>query len=266
VAPHRATASSVRACPSFPAPRATLTLSPPTWRCPCCPAPRCAQFNGKDLLNGQTDGSSFPNGGLRATHTAGAFITVDPESAPFIMGDTMFLPAVVAAYSGVSLDEKTPLHRSVQALSKEGKRLLGLMGLKTAGLVNNIGLEQEIFLIPRDAYFRRPDLQFTGRTVMGRSPARGQEMSDHYMAPLSEASPALACMQAIQDKCFKVGIPLRTRHREVAPNQYEFAPLFGPVVSQTDQNLVVMQARGGACVHSRLAGCARAPQCMRGVV
>jgi glutamine synthetase len=154
-----------------------------------------SQFSGKDLLNGQTDGSSFPNGGLRATHTAGAFITADPESAPFIMGDCVYIPAVLAAYSGVSLDEKTPLHRSVQALSKEGTRLLGLLGVKTAGLVNNIGLEQEFFLISREAYFKRPDLQFTGRTVMGRSPARGQEMSDHYMAPLSSTTPALACMQ-----------------------------------------------------------------------
>ena len=198
-------------------------------------------FSGKDLLNGQTDGSSFPNGGLRATHTAGAYLTVDPESPPFIMNDTVFIPAVLAAYSGVALDEKVPLHRAVQALSKEGVRLLGHLGLKTAGLVNNIGLEQEIFLIPRAAFFKRPDLQFAGRTVMGRLPARGQEMSDHYMAPLSDASPTLACMQAIQEKCFKMGIPLRTRHREVAPNQYEFAPMFGTVVTQTDQNLVVMQ-------------------------
>ena len=186
---------------------------------------RSSQFSGKDLLNGQTDGSSFPNGGLRATHRAGAYLTVDPESPPFIMNDTVFIPSVLAAYSGVALDEKVPLHRAVQSLSKEGVRLLGHLGLKTKGLVNNIGLEQEIFLISRDAYYARPDLQFTGRTVMGAFPARGQEMSDHYMAPLSESTPALACMQAIQDKCFKMGIPLRTRHREVAPNQYEFAPV-----------------------------------------
>ena len=166
---------------------------------------------------------------------------MDPESPPFILGDTMFIPSVLGAYTGVALDEKVPLHRAVQALSKEGARLLASMGVKTSGLVNNIGLEQELFLIPRDAFFKRPDLQFCGRTVIGRLPGRGQEMSDHYMAPLSESTPALSCMQEIQDRCFKVGIPLRTRHREVAPNQYEFAPLFGPVVSQVDQNLVVMQ-------------------------
>ncbi len=155
----------------------------------------------------------------------------------------VYLPAVLAAYTGVALDEKVPLHRSCQALSKEGARLLGLLGLKTSGLVCNIGLEQELFLVPREAYYKRPDLQFAGRTVMGRMPGRGQEMSDHYMSPLSEATPALACMQEIQRRCFKVGIPLKTRHREVAPNQFEFAPMFGSVVTQTDQNLVVMQAR-----------------------
>ena len=126
--------------------------------------PRClkrpfAQFTGKDLLNGQTDGSSFPNGGLRATHCAGAFLTVDPESPPFLIGDTIFIPAVVAAYTGFALDEKTPLHRANQALSKEGARLLGHLGLSTSGLVNNIGLEQELFLVPREQFFRRPDLQ-----------------------------------------------------------------------------------------------------------
>jgi len=199
------------------------------------------KFSGKDMLNSQTDGSSFPNGGLRATHTAAAFITIDPDSPPFIMGDTVYLPSVVGAYTGVALDEKTPLHRASQALSKQGKRLLGLMGHNTSGLVANIGLEQELFLVNREAYYKRPDLQFAGRTVTGRAPPRGQEMSDHYMAPLSEAQPALMAMTEIQERCFKLGIPLRTRHREVAPNQYEFAPMFGPVHQQIDQNLVVMQ-------------------------
>ena len=111
--------------------------------------------------------------------------------------------------------------------------------------------DSRLFLISRDAYFARPDLQFTGRTVMGAFPARGQEMSDHYMAPLSDASPALACMQAIQEKCFKMGIPLRTRHREVAPNQYEFAPMFGTVVTQS------------ACPVANIAAWLRVLTCMR---
>jgi len=105
----------------------------------------------------------------------------------------------------------------------------------------NIGLEQEFFLIPREAYYRRPDLQFTGRTIMGKDAPRGQEMCDHYMAPPSLATPALACMQEMQDECWRLGIPLKTRHREVAPGQYEFAPLYGLNTTQVDQNLMVMQ-------------------------
>mmetsp|Transcript_1660 Transcript_1660/g.6306 ORF Transcript_1660/g.6306 Transcript_1660/m.6306 type:complete len:709 (-) Transcript_1660:164-2290(-) len=198
-------------------------------------------FTGEMLLQGETDGSSYPNGGMRATHTAGGYLSLDPLSPMFIREDTVFIPACFVSYNGDALDEKTPLHRAVQSMSTEGTRLLGLMGYKTDGLINNIGLEQELFLVPRHAFYRRPDLQFTGRTIMGKSAARGQEMSDHYMAPISRATTAFDCMRQIQMECFKMGIPLKTRHREVAPNQYEFAPLFGNCISQTDQNLMVMQ-------------------------
>jgi len=198
-------------------------------------------FKGKNILKGETDGSSYPNGGLRATHAAGGYLSVDPTSPIFLRGDTIFIPSCLVSYYGHALDEKTPLLRSCDALSKEGARLLKHLGYKVNGLVTNIGLEQELFLIPRDAYMRRLDLQMAGRTIIGRMPPRGQEMSDHYMAPPSLTCPALACMQEIQEECFKMGIPLRTRHREVAPNQYEFAPLFGFVTTQIDQNLVVMQ-------------------------
>jgi len=198
-------------------------------------------FKGKDLTKGETDGSSFPNGGLRATHTAGGYLGLDPSSPIFLRGDTIYLPSCFVSYHGHALDEKTPLHRSVQAMSEAGTRLLGLMGHKTSGLNSNLGLEQEFFLVPREAYFRRPDLQLCGRTIMGKDAPRGQEMSDHYMAALQEEGPAKACMQEIQDQCFKLGIPLKTRHREVAPNQFEFAPLFGTASTQVDQNIVVMQ-------------------------
>eukprot|EP01038_Epipyxis_sp_PR26KG_P006842 gene6842-9366_t len=198
-------------------------------------------FKGKNILKGETDGSSYPNGGLRATHRAGAYLSVDPTSPIFLRGDTIFIPACLVSFNGHALDEKTPLLRASDALSKEGARLLNLLGYKVSGLSANIGLEQELFLIPRNAYLRRPDLQLAGRTVIGKMPPRGQEMSDHYYAPPSLSSPALACMQEIQAQCFKLGIPLRTRHREVAPNQYEFAPLFGTVTTQIDQNVMVMQ-------------------------
>lgn len=199
-------------------------------------------FKGKDLIKGETDGSSYPNGGLRGTHCAGGYLCIDTSSPIFLRGDTMFIPSAFVSYYGAALDEKTPLLRANAALNKQGCRLLKHLGLDVSdGLRANIGLEQEIFLIPREAYYKRPDLQLTGRTIMGKDAPRGQEMCDHYMAPLSSATPALACMQEIQDECFKLGIPLKTRHREVAPNQFEFAPLFGLNTTQIDQNLMVMQ-------------------------
>mmetsp|Transcript_40131 Transcript_40131/g.99328 ORF Transcript_40131/g.99328 Transcript_40131/m.99328 type:complete len:722 (+) Transcript_40131:67-2232(+) len=199
------------------------------------------ELKGKNILFGETDGSSYPNGGMRATHTAAAYLCIDPSSPVFLRGDAIFIPACLVSYDGKALDEKTPLLRAHQALSREGARLFKHMGYETAGMVNNIGLEQELFFIPREAFQRRLDLQFTGRTVMGRMPARGQELCDHYMAPINTQGHVLKCMAEIQHECFKLGIPLKTRHREVAPNQYEFAPLFGSVITQTDQNLVVMQ-------------------------
>ncbi|KAK3268147.1 hypothetical protein CYMTET_23333 [Cymbomonas tetramitiformis] len=199
------------------------------------------KLKGKQLLQSETDGSSYPNGGMRATHTAAAYLGVDPTSPIFLRGDSFFVPAIFVSWKGDALDEKTPLHRAVQAMSNSGTRLFKNLGVEVAGLVNNIGLEQELFLIPREEYFRRTDLQLTGRTIMGKSAPRGQEGCDHYMGPINTSGPALACMKEIQQECYKVGIPLITRHREVAPNQYEFAPLFGHVVGQVDQNLMVMQ-------------------------
>jgi glutamine synthetase len=199
-------------------------------------------FKGKTLVKGETDGSSYPNGGLRGTHHAGGYLAVDTSSPIFLRGDTIFIPSVLVSYYGQALDEKTPLLRANAALNKHGSRLLSKLGLDcSSGVVTNIGLEQEIFLIPREQYYRRPDLQLVGRTIMGKMPPRGQEMSDHYMAPLSTATGALACMQEIQDECWRMGIPLKTRHREVAPNQFEFAPLYGTNTTQIDQNLMVMQ-------------------------
>ncbi len=201
-------------------------------------------FKGKHLIRGETDGSSFPNGGLRGTHCAGGYLAVDTSSPIFLRGDTIFVPSALVSYYGFALDEKTPLLRANSALNKQATRLLKHLGLDATahgGVVTNIGLEQEIFLIDREQYYRRPDLQLTGRTVIGKNAPRGQEMCDHYMAPLSSATPALACMQEIQEECWKLGIPLKTRHREVAPNQFEFAPLFGTNTTQIDQNMMVMQ-------------------------
>jgi len=208
-------------------------------------------YSGSALIRGESDGSSFPSGGLRATHTAGGYTVLDSSSPIFMRGDTIFVPTIFVSWTGHAIDEKTPLLRSMDALNKEGKRLLKALGYTATGVVPNIGLEQEFFLVPRDAYARRPDLQLTGRTIIGKMPPRGQEMSDHYMAPLNQH--ALAAMKEIQDECFLLGIPLRTRHREVAPNQYEFAPMFGVATSQVDQNLMVMQISDEVCAKYNLA-------------
>lgn len=136
-------------------------------------------FASKQLLSGETDGSSCPSGGLRDTSRAGGYLSVDPTSPIFLRGDVIFIPSCLTSYFGAALDEKTPLHRASSALSREGVRLLNLLGLKVSGVHANIGLEQEFFLVPREAYNRRMDLQFTGRTVIGRLGARGQELSDH---------------------------------------------------------------------------------------
>jgi len=197
-------------------------------------------FSGDDLIQGETDGSSFQNGGLRATHTAAAYTVIDPSSSIFLRDDTVFIPTVLAAFTGEALDEKMPLLRAMQAVDVEGRRLLKHLGHTAAAKVfPNIGLEQEFFLVPRSAYFARPDLQLCGRTIIGKSSARGQEMCDHYMAAPNEK--ALACMREIQHECFKVGIPMQTRHKEVAPNQYECAPFFGLASGQIDNNLLFMQ-------------------------
>jgi len=197
------------------------------------------KYDGETLVKGETDGSSYPNGGLRATHTAGGYTIIDPTSPIFMRGDTIHIPCVFVAWTGHALDEKTPLLRAEQAMSKEGTRLLKNIGYNVKGIQSNIGLEQEFFLIPRDSFARRLDLQMTGRTVMGKNAPRGQEMCDHYFAPLNPN--AQDCIKNIQEEAFRLGISLKTRHREVAPNQYEMAPYFGRVTQQVDQNLVIMQ-------------------------
>jgi len=196
-------------------------------------------FDGGTLLKGETDGSSYMNGGLRATHTAGGYTALDPSSPMFVRNDTLFIPTIFISFFGKALDEKTPLLRAMEAVSTSGVKLLSKFGYSCKSVLPMIGLEQEFFLVPRAAYLKRMDLQLAGRTVMGAFPARGQELSDHYMSALNIA--ALECMREMQHECFKMGIPLNTRHREVAPNQYEVAPYFGVATAQIDENLMVME-------------------------
>ena len=199
------------------------------------------ELRGKDLLKGETDGSSYPSGNLRATHMAGAYLTIDPLSPMFLSDDCIMIPACMVSYAGEALDEKTPLHRAEQALSREGSRLFKLLGHPIGGLYTNIGLEQELFFVPDEPYRKRPDLIMCGRTLLGKRPAVTQKGDTHYMAPINRSKSVYECMKEIQSEAFKLGIPLKTRHREVAPGQYEFAPLFGRVIEQVDNNLMVMQ-------------------------
>ena len=193
-------------------------------------------FKGKDLLKGETDGSSFPNGGMRATHTAGGYVGLDPTSPIMLRGDTIYIPSCFVSFNGDALDEKTPLHRAVGAMSDAGVRLLSKLGIETTGLNSNLGLEQEIFLIPREAYFRRPDLQLTGRTVMGKDAPRGQEMCDHYGCSQRDWSrQRVHAGDPEECRC------ILSRHATVSrPQQFELAPL-GTAATQIDQNIMVMQ-------------------------
>ena len=149
-------------------------------------------LSGKELLKGETDGSSYPSGGMRATHTAGGYTIIDPTSPMFIKGDTVHIPTVFVSFFGDALDEKTPLLRSMGTLSKEATRLLANLGYTTAEVAPNIGLEQEYFLIPRKAFYKRPDLQLCGRTIMGKNAPRGQELCDHYMGPPNQVAHSMA--------------------------------------------------------------------------
>ncbi|KAL3941818.1 MAG: hypothetical protein SGBAC_003898 [Bacillariaceae sp.] len=199
-------------------------------------------FSGKDLVKGVVDGSFLPTGDLRNPQNANGFLAIDTSSPIFCRGDVVFIPSVLVSEDGEALDEKTPLLRSREALSREAMRLLPFLGMDASnGLETYLAIEQDFFLVPRDHYYRRPDLQITGRTLMGMGAAKTQEIANHYLAPLSSATSALACLQEIQDETWSIGIPLKTRHRETGPNQFKLACSSGKSSTRIDQNLMVMQ-------------------------
>lgn len=156
------------------------------------------------------------------------------------------------SHDNKALDEKIPLIRSLQALSTHGTKLLKLLGHTTAGVESRIGLEQEFFFVPKAAYDRRVDLQLTGRTLLGKHSPRGQEMCDHYMGTPVENGVALACLKDVQSYCYELGIPIKTRHLEVAPGQYEFAPLFGTACVQIGTYIETMYIFNLCIITSRL--------------
>ncbi len=202
------------------------------------------EFSGKALIKGESDASSFPSGGLRATFEARGYTAWDPTSPAFIRdtanGATLCIPTAFCSWTGEALDEKTPLLRSSEALNREAVRLLRVLGdQKIAYVYPTLGCEQEYFLIDRDFYVLRPDLVATGRTLFGAKPPKGQELEDHYFGSI--APRVLAYMQDCEQELWKLGVPVKTRHNEVAPMQYEIAPIFERTTIATDHNMLCME-------------------------
>lgn len=197
------------------------------------------KFSGKDLIKGEPDASSFPNGGLRSTFEARGYTVWDRTSPAFIIDDVICIPTAFCSYNGDALDTKTPLLRSMEAINKQGLRLLELFGIKADGIRVNVGAEQEYFLIDSEVYKKRKDLVYTGRTLWGARPPKGQELQDHYLGTIR---PRVAqFMKDLDRKLWRLGIPAKTRHNEVAPCQYEFAPVFTTVNLACDQNRITME-------------------------
>lgn len=202
------------------------------------------EFSGKALIKGEPDASSFPSGGLRATFEARGYTAWDPTSPAFIRettnGATLCIPTAFCSWTGEALDEKTPLLRSAEALNREAVRLLRLLGDHHVNYVYpTLGCEQEYFLIDRDLYLLRPDLVATGRTLFGARPPKGQELEDHYFGSI--APRVLAYMQEVEHELWKLGVPVKTRHNEVAPSQYELAPIFERSTVAVDHNMLCME-------------------------
>jgi glutamine synthetase len=203
-----------------------------------------AEFTGKELIQGEPDASSFPTGGIRATFEARGYTAWDPTSPAFILenpnGALLCIPTAFASWTGEALDHKIPLLRSMDALSKSAIRALRLFGNKDGSRVfTTVGPEQEYFLIDEQYYFERPDLVTTGRTLFGTKPPKGHELDDHYFGSIPER--ILACMLDTERELQKLGVPVKTRHNEVAPNQYEIAPIFENSNVGADHQQLTMQ-------------------------
>jgi glutamine synthetase len=195
------------------------------------------------LIQGEPDASSFPSGGMRSTFEARGYTAWDPTSPPWLLvtqnGTTLVIPTAFVSWTGDSLDKKTPLLRSMEALSKQALRILKLFGSKATRVVTTCGPEQEYFLIDRNYYFNRPDLINAGRTLFGAKPPKGQELEDQYFGSIPDR--VLAFMHDVENELYKVGVPVKTRHNEVAPSQYEVAPIFENANVATDHQMMTME-------------------------
>lgn len=205
------------------------------------------EFSGKVLIQGEPDASSFPSGGIRATFEARGYTAWDVTSPAYILenanGRTLCVPTAFVSWTGEALDKKTPILRSQQALNKQAQRILNLFGhTDGANVGSTAGAEQEYFLIDRNFYYARPDLQMTGRTLFGAPSPKGQEFDDHYFGAIPER--VLACMHEAEHELFRLGVPIKTRHNEVAPGQFEIAPTFeGGNVATDHQQLIMITLR-----------------------
>ena len=198
------------------------------------------EFSGKELVKGEPDASSFPSGGLRATFEARGYTNWDPTSPAFIKDNTLYSPTAFCSWSGEALDKKTPLLRSMEALNKEAVKILNLLGnTEVTSVTTTVGPEQEYFLIPKELYAKRRDLIFTGRTLFGASAPKGQEMEDHYFGALKPR--VAAYMHDLDEELWKLGIPAKTKHNEVAPAQHELAPVFDTTNVAVDHNQLTME-------------------------
>ena len=201
-------------------------------------------FSGKELIKGEPDASSFPSGGLRATFEARGYTTWDCTSPAFVRHDAaggiLCIPTAFCSYTGEALDQKTPLLRSMEAVNTQALRLLRLFGNTTSKKVTpSVGAEQEYFLVDKEKWLQRKDLIYTGRTLFGAMPPKGQEMDDHYFGSIRQRISAY--MKEVNEECWKLGIPAKTQHNEVAPAQHELAPIYAPVNIAADQNQMMMR-------------------------
>lgn len=205
---------------------------------PSGPGDAMESFTGKVLCQQEPDASSFPSGGLRNTFEARGYTAWDPSSPAFVIGDTLCIPTVFISYNGEALDYKTPLLRSCWAVGKAASDLLEYFGTESARVIPYLGWEQEFFLIDSALYAHRPDLLMTGRTLMGHESAKSQQLEDHYFGSIPQR--VLSFFRDLETECYKLGIPIKTRHNEVAPNQFEIAPVYEEANLAIDHNLMLM--------------------------
>ena len=197
------------------------------------------EFSGKELVKGEPDASSFPSGGLSATFEARGYTNWDPTSPAFIKDNTLYIPTAFCSFSGEALDKKTPLLRSMEALNKEAVKMLHLLGnTEVTSVSTTVGPEQEYFLVDEELYSARPDLSLTERTLLGHESAKNQQLDDHYFGAIP--SRVQEFMKDLEVECYKLGIPVKTRHNEVAPNQFELAPIYEECNLANDHNQLLM--------------------------